>query len=240
MSGSKLSNPVDVPHEIDSPLAMTVHSIPAPEDVLQADARRTRNGRIKMLALMLICAAPVLASYLAYYVLRPSLATRNYGQLVTPTVSLPVANAQDLRGQPVALSSLKGQWLLVSVSPAACDAACEQNLYFQRQLRETQGKDKDRIDRVWMLADEAPVREALLPAMEGAQVLRVSPEVLAAWLKPADGHALQDHLYVIDPMGEWMMRFPAHMDLQAASKAKSDLARLLRASASWDTAGRTP
>lgn len=219
---------------------MTVHSMPAPDAVLQADARRTRSGRLKMLVLLLICAAPVLASYLAYYVLRPAIATRNFGQLVSPTVSLPNASGIDMSGQPVPLPSLKGQWLLVAVGPGACDGACEQNLYFQRQLREAQGKDKDRIDRVWVLSDESPVREALLPALQGAQVLRVSPQVLSAWLRPEDGHALSDHLYLIDPMGEWMMRFPAHMDLQAASKAKNDLGRVLRASASWDTAGRTP
>jgi hypothetical protein len=49
---------------------------------------------------------------------------------------------------------------------------------------------------------------------------------------------VEDHLYVIDPMGHFMMRFPAHMDVAGASKAKKDLDRLMRASASWDQAGR--
>jgi hypothetical protein len=62
--------------------------------------------------------------------------------------------------------------------------------------------------------------------------------VLQAWFSPAAGHALDDHLYVIDPMGHYMMRFPAHMDVAGASKAKKDLDRLMRASASWDQAGR--
>jgi len=39
-------------------------------------------------------------------------------------------------------------------------------------------------------------------------------------------------------MGHWMMRFPAHLDKAGAGKAKRDLDRLLRASASWDQAGR--
>jgi hypothetical protein len=39
-------------------------------------------------------------------------------------------------------------------------------------------------------------------------------------------------------MGHWMMRFPARMDAAGAAKAKKDLERLLRASASWDEAGR--
>jgi hypothetical protein len=49
---------------------------------------------------------------------------------------------------------------------------------------------------------------------------------------------VQDHLYVVDPMGNWMMRFAPGIDLASASQAKKDLDRLLRASAFWDTAGR--
>ena len=56
---------------------------------------------------------------------------------------------------------------------------------------------------------------------------------------PAPGRALQDHLYVVDPQGNWMMRFPPGLDAAAAAKAKRDLERLMRASASWDEAGRT-
>jgi hypothetical protein len=238
MSGSKLSNPADRPAAPDEVLGLTVHSLPAPDAVVQADARRTRSGRIKMIALLLICAAPVIASYFTYYVLRPEGGTRNFGTLISPTISLPAQQVRDLAGAPVPLQSLRGQWLLVSVAAAACDAACEQNLYFQRQLREILGKDKDRLDRVWLVSDEAPVRTELAPALEGAMVLRVPQPLLQAWLQPASGHALPDHLYVIDPMGEWMMRFPPHMDLEAASRAKRDLSRLLRASSSWDQAGR--
>ena len=67
--------------------------------------------------------------------------------------------------------------------------------------------------------------------------------VLSGWLAPAASHALSDHLYVVDPMGRWMMRF-APIDLQrpvdteSAGKIKRDLERLMRASASWDQAGR--
>ena len=68
--------------------------------------------------------------------------------------------------------------------------------------------------------------------------LRVDAGALTEWLAPAQGHAMAEHLYLVDPMGNWMMRFPAALDLAGAAKAKRDLERLLRASASWDTAGR--
>ena len=55
---------------------------------------------------------------------------------------------------------------------------------------------------------------------------------------PAPGHALAEHLYVVDPMGHWMMRFPANIDRAGAARAKRDIDRLMRASAGWDKAGR--
>ena len=237
MSGSKLSNPAEKNELPDGPLSMTIHSLPQPADVARADEQRTQGGRWKMVLLLLVCAAPVIASYFTYYVVRPD-ARRHYGELISPQKDLPQADAQNLQGEKVALPSLKGQWLLVTVASGQCNAQCQQNLYFQRQLREVMGKEKDRMDRVWLLTDDAPVAPDLLPALNQAHVLRIAPAVLQSWLAPAQGHALEDHLYVVDPLGHWMMRFPAHMDVASASKAKKDLERLMRASASWDQAGR--
>jgi hypothetical protein len=190
-----------------------------------------------MLAVLLACAAPVVASYLTYYVIRPE-ARRVYGELIDPQRPLPPTQALRPDGQPLPLTSLKGQWLLVSVAGGACDAPCAEHLYLQRQLREGLGKDKDRLDWVWLVADDAAVPETLQPALKGATVLRVPPAELAAWLAPANGQSLAQHLYVVDPIGNWMMRFPAGLDRATASRAKRDLERLLRASAFWDKAGR--
>ena len=214
-----------------------MHNLPAPDTVLARQARRTRAGRWQMLLLALVCAAPVIASYYSYYVVRPE-ARRSFGELIEPQRPLPTASATDLSGRPVELSTLKGQWLLLSVAGGACDAACENNLYLQRQLREGLGKDKDRLDWVWLVSDDARLPEALLPALGQATVLRVPPAVLADWLAPAAGQALTEHLYVVDPMGHWMMRFPAGLDKAGAGRAKRDLERLMRASSSWDQAGR--
>lgn len=224
---------------IEEPLGLTVHSLPVPQEALASDARRTARGRAKMLAVLLVCAAPVVASYLTYYVIRPE-ARRNYGELIDPQRPLPPITAATLDGKTVPLQSLKGQWLLVSVAGGACGGACEQHLYLQRQLRESLGRDKDRVDWVWLVADGTPVREALRLALSQATVLRVEESVLGRWLSPAPGHRLSDHLYVVDPMGNWMMRFPAGLDVTGAAKAKPDLERLLRASASWDLPGRPP
>ena len=200
-------------------------------------AQRTARGRLKMLAVLLVCAAPVIASYFTYYVIRPE-GRRNFGELIDPQRPLPALAAAQLDGKPVGLPALRGQWLLVSVAGGACGPACEKHLYLQRQVREGLGKDKDRLDWVWLVNDDAPVRDALLPALRQAMVLRVNGAQLAQWLAPASGQALDDHLYLVDPLGNWMLRFPAGLDRSSAPRAKRDIERVLRASASWDEAGR--
>jgi hypothetical protein len=215
---------------------MTVHSLPLA--VVDERTRRTWSGRLQMALILLVCAAPVIASYLAVYVIRPEAGEAAYGDLIQPSVGLPDVDGVNLQGHSVPLRSLKGQWLLVTVGPSACDAACEQRLFVQRQLREMLGRERERIDKVWLITDGGALAPALQQALSGAApvlTLRVSPADVQAWLKPASGHALEEHLYVVDPMGEWMMRMPAAPE---PAKVKRDLDRLLRASASWDTPGR--
>jgi hypothetical protein len=235
MSGSSSSNPTARRARLDEPLDLTVHALPGPRDV--EEAQRTSRGRLKMLVVLLICAAPVIASYLTYYVVRPD-ARRSYGELIEPQRDMPALVASTPDGKPLPMPELKGQWLLVSVAGGACPQACENHLYLQRQLRESLGRDKDRVDWVWLVDDDAPIKDALRPALAQAEVLRVPREQLAQWLQPSAGRSLEDHLYVVDPMGHWMMRFPADMDRAGAAKAKRDVERLLRASAGWDQPGR--
>ena len=241
MSGSNSSPPSAVhalPAAADEPLGLTVHSMPSPRQALAgAEGRRTVQGRWKMVFVLLCCAAPVVASYFTYYVVRPE-SRSVYGELIDPQRPLPNIEAKLPDGRALRLPSLKGQWLLLSVADAGCDALCEQQLYLQRQLRESLGREKDRMDRVWLVSDAAPVPERLNNGLHGATVLRVPADQLAKWLAPMPGHSLAEHLYVVDPMGNWMMRFPARMDAAGAGRAKRDLDRLLRASASWDEPGR--
>ena len=221
----------------DQPLGMTVYSLPTPEQLAVDPQTRTRLGRWKMILVLLICAAPVVASYFSYYVVRPE-GRRNYGDLIDPQRPLPDLLGTTLDGRSVNLRMLKDQWLLISVSGGACDAACANHLYFQRQLREGLGKNKDRMDRVWLVDDAAPVADALQPALRDATVIRVPRDALAQWLAPQAGQQLENHLYVVDPMGNWMMRFAPGVDLASAPKIKKDLEHLMRGSEGWDQAGR--
>ena len=237
MSGSNSSPPesaraVEAPP--DQPLRLTVHSLPS----VDAQARRTASGRVKMLLVLLICALPVIASYLAYYVIKPQGRT-NYSELIQPQRPIPAdLGLTDLQGRAVASATLRGQWLLVVVAGGACDDACARHLYLQRQLREALGRDKDRVDKLWLIHDTATPAPRTLDAVsrgEGATVLRVPAAALAAWLDGGAGPALETQLYIVDPLGQWMMRSPPTPE---PSKLRRDVERLLRASAGWDKPGR--
>jgi hypothetical protein len=215
------------------PVHLTVHSMPAPD----AAAQRTRVGRWKMFAVLAVCAAPVVASYFTYFVIRPE-GRANYGALIAPARPMPALPLASLDGVGVAAESLKGQWLLVAVGPGACERVCQTRLHSQRQLREMTGRDRDRIDKVWFVTDDTPIDPKLRSALAAGaptRMLRVPHAELARWLEPAPGQSLHEHLYVVDPMGGWMMRAPAELD---PMKFKRDIERLLRASKSWDRAGR--
>lgn len=228
--------PTDSPRD-DQPIGMTVYAMPSPEQISTDEGKRTAVGRWKMFLVFLVCAAPVVASYFTYYAVRPE-GRRNFGELVDPQRPLPAVTGVGIDGRPIDLRTLKGQWLLITVAGGGCDAVCANNLYLQRQLRESLGKEKDRLDRVWLVSDAAPVPDAIRPALKDATVIAVPAAQLAAWLEPKAGSALADHLYLVDPMGNWMMRFPTHLSAEMAPKAKVDLERLMRASASWDQPGR--
>jgi hypothetical protein len=222
----------------DSPLDLTVHQQPATGASSLQDSR-TKLGRWKMLAVLFVCATPVIASYLTYYVIKPN-NTKSFGELVQPQRPMPDVVATTLDGKAATLQGLRGQWLLASVAGGACAKPCEEHLYMQRQLRETLGKEKDRLDWVWFVSDDAPVAPQLQaklsdPAIktQGFQLLRIQQSDLTAWL---DAPAAR--LYLIDPQGNYMMRFPENMTIKEAAKAKADINRLLRASSFWDTPGR--
>jgi hypothetical protein len=178
--------------------------------------------------LLAVCVAPVLASYLAYYIVPPAGRT-NYGDLVLPQRPAPALSLTRLDGSRVDMVALRGQWLMLQVDEAACGTACQRKLWNMRQVRLTQGKDRDRIGRVWLITDAAPLETILLREYDGTLFLRANRAELERFLAlPADpGARLSDHVWLIDPLGNLMLRWPKAED---PNRMKKDLTKLLRAS----------
>ncbi|MEY4341361.1 MAG: hypothetical protein RL541_865 [Pseudomonadota bacterium] len=220
-----------------TPIGLTVYDLPSPIDAAITDEAMTRSGRIRLLLVLFVCALPVIFSYLTYYIIRPQSSTA-YGELIDPPRDLPDIAITNLENQTSNLQDLRGQWLLVTVAGGDCNLDCENLLYVQRQLHKSLGKEQTKLERVWLVTDAAPVAPKLIEALNGANVFRISADNLGNWLSPAPGRSLSEHLYLIDPMGRWMMRFPPHPDASSAAKIKRDMERLIRAASSWDQPGR--
>ena len=163
------------------------------------------TARVKVAAVLAVCAAPFVLGWLAYEYHWFSGQRGNYGELIAP---------RPLGG---ALAPLRGKWVFVTVDAAQCAAACERKLYTVRQVRRGQGKDAERIERLWLLSDGAKPRAELLAAIEGSHIAPANPELLRAL--PGD------YIYLIDPLGNLMMRFPGDPD---PAKLIKDLQRLLK------------
>lgn len=193
----------------------------------RAPAAPSHWRRFRTLYLLIaVCVAPVVASYLMYYVFPPGGRT-NYGDLIVPQRAAPALALQRVDGTGVDFKQLRGSWLMVKVDAADCAEPCRKQLWLMRQLRTMQGKDADRIERVFLVTGDAPLAEALLREVEGTQVLRARRAELEGFLPTADGTRLEDHIFLIDPLGNLMLRWPKEAD---PSRMKRDLGKLLKAS----------
>ena len=188
---------------------------PTPNRPRGLDAR----GRRTLLLITAVAIAPVLVSYAIYYFF-PRDAAINYGTLL-PAATAPAIEGTAADGAPFRLGDVKGRWVLVSASDGACDSACERTLHATRQARTMQGKEQDRIVRVWLYAGNAPPPRELVAQHPGLVVVRV-PAASLAELPGADRR-----VWLVDPLGNFVLAYPADPDIKGVAK---DLARLLRAS----------
>ena len=178
-----------------------------------------RRGRRTLLLIAAIVAAPIVASYVAYY-LFPRDQRINYGTLL-PTAPAPAIEGSRDDGSPFRLEDLRGRWVLLAGGRGECDSACKRKLYSIRQAQTMQGRDQDRIVRVWIVVGDAAPAATLLAEHPGLVVVR------AAETAPAMLSGGADSLYLIDPLGNLVLRFPDDPDIKGIA---NDLTRLLKAS----------
>lgn len=196
--------------------------------------KQSNSTRIKLGLLFLFFALPLIVSYVLYYIMPPEGASTNYGELIQPQRPIPEALFAYLslnHALPVKFNSLfVRKWRLISVNRAIdCTQSCVQKLFFMRQLRLAQGQQRTNIVPIWFVTDRTPVnptlRSAYSDAYAAGHFIYVDEQPLKQWLPVETGYTLESYLYLIDPMGHLMMRFPAHPD---SKKMHNDLSRLLK------------
>lgn len=173
--------------------------------------------------ILAVCVAPFIASILAYLYWQPT-SRINYGDLLPPA-ELPAAQFTLVDGTSFDLARLRGKWIYLTVDSGACDEYCRQKLWKMRQVRRTQGKDMERIERVWLVSDDERPATGLLTEYEGMFTALARGSRLLGQL-PHKG-ALRDHIYLMDPLGNLILRYPRDAD---PTRMKKDLIRLLKVS----------
>jgi len=195
-------------------------SFSASSETAPTGDEQRRRGRRFTLVILALCAAPTVAAWLAYFVWPPQSRT-NYGELIKPR-ALADPELRRVDGESFRLSQLRGKWVLLQVDSAACDDACRRKLVVMRQARLALGKDADRVARVWLLEGGAMPDPALLREHDGLAVARVSAGALLEEL-PSEGNP-SAYIYLVDPRGSLMLRFPGDPD---GRRIVRDLVRLL-------------
>ena len=203
--------------------------IPASQMDSSAINAQTRRGRLQMLFLLLACAAPVIASYFAYYVLKPEGGKTNFGTLVQ--------SVQDVNPAWFDIP-FNGKWTLLVARPAGeCtikNESCLEALFLMRQLRIAVGRESSRVQLVWVNTDGKAVDPEVLLAYDqktaGFQILSLpaDPKLKSefdTWLnRDGAGQKIQ----LIDPSPAKMMVFPVTNSPKEFGSIKKDLEKLLR------------
>jgi hypothetical protein len=182
-----------------------------------------RTRKRKLLLLMALMIAPIALSYLLFFWGAPS-GSVNYGELIEVKV-LPDVALRKTDGVPFNISQLRGKWIMLVVDSGMCDESCRKKLYYMRQVRLMQKTEMDRIERVWLIDDDKIPKSGIMKDFKGtvpinakgSEILKVIPAKISRY----------DHIYMIDPLGNLMMRFPKDVD---PSRMAKDLKRLLKVS----------
>jgi hypothetical protein len=192
------------------------------------DRKKTRR---MLLLLGAISLAPFAGSLLLYYFWTPQAFT-NYGELIAP-VPLAGVTIAAREAKPLHIDELRGNWVFLMTDSGHCDDYCQSKLYVMRQIRLTQGRDQGRIERVWLIPDSIRPAPGIDAEYRGTRAVLSANDDFLARLPAAQSP--RDHIYVIDPFGNLMMRFPRNADPQ---RMKKDISKLMKVSGGWVQTGK--
>lgn len=199
---------------------------------INTEQARKRNLR-PFWILLLVTGLPYLGSwiYFANRDILPMPETSNRGQLIDPVVPLQAPVLKDIEGKSFDLNELQGRWTLISLAGSDCQADCQRNLYLLRQTRLAMGEDRIRVNRLFFLSDteSLPVIREQLGEYQGTRVA-VGPADALQQIQAAlgaDGRNARDGVFILDPMGNLVMFYPAGYEPKDLVK---DLQRLLKVS----------
>lgn len=192
------------------------------------------HSRARLVLVAAAFAAPMAVAYLLYYGGWRPQSVHPHGELITPPHPVADVELTALDSGAVRFSSFQRRWLLLYFGPSECTSKCERALYKIQQLIAAQGRNAERVRGAMVVTDHRALEQLRYQLKEYPGVTAfVGPtaniERLAREFElPAGGALAGSHrIYVVDPLGNFMMSYSADAD---PSGMRKDLARLLRVS----------
>ena len=191
----------------------------------------SRRNRGVLVLLMLLFVLPVVAATLLYLTGWRPVSSGNHGELIQPARQIEDLSLQTLDGRAARFSELRGKWTMAYFGASSCPEACMKTLYHMRQVHTAQGKESGRVERVWILADTNGLAEldTRLARYPGMRVWTGEKKVLAELARSFGIRealaAQQPGIYLVDPLGNLIMRYAPGADPAGMLK---DITRLLK------------
>jgi len=205
-----------------------------PGSLKDAKVASAKIGRAKLLGLMGLYAAPLIAAWLwfAYVTNNEGAGVSVNGELIHPAVPLEAFELASAAQPQWNLDDIRGKWSMVYFAEDQCGQACETALYNMRQIRLSTGRRMERLQRVLVTPGWQEMQKKLENASEGLHVIGGNDTDINGLRMQfanaqSDMTACEDCMYLVDPYGNLMMRFAP--DLPAA-KVLKDIKHLLKIS----------
>jgi hypothetical protein len=188
-----------------------------------------RRRRAQLVLIALLFFGPLGLAFYAYYggSLIPARHT-NHGELVVPARTLPAAGLVSAGGTAAPAGLMRGTWTLVQLTGGACEASCQAALAASRAAR-LGLHEPDRVRRL-LIVDAACCASPLAAAADDLTLVWLDGEAgrrVAATFPGYAAGAPAGQTYLVDPLGNLMMSYPAGAPAKGMLK---DLEHLLRLS----------
>ncbi len=176
----------------------------------------------------------------------------NYGHLLNPPISSSKLSLTEIKrptiesalmdqslnktklGSINSLADLSGRWLLIRIGDGACNSSCKKELYAMRQVRLMTGKNRHRVERAWLFIEDNKKIDKSVDNLlyEGTWKFKVNNEegdLIKLFSSSLDikNNSDLNGIWLVDPMGNFMMKYPKNPDIK---KIYKDISRLLKVS----------
>jgi cytochrome oxidase Cu insertion factor (SCO1/SenC/PrrC family) len=192
-----------------------------------------KKSYLTLWIMIFLFALPNVAAFY-YYLNRDNIdfgKTTNYGTIISPARPVQDLQLKNIDNSSFKLSSMRGKWILLSIGSTSCQKNCQQNLYKIRQIKKAVGEDHKRINKVFFLTDQSSIEsfKSLLNEYPDMEVIIPSTDHYQEFLSgfSVSDEKVEDGIYIIDPLGTYMMAYPKDAD---ANKILKDVRRLLKVS----------